>query len=91
MPTSHPGPDSTFHLKCTAALPKRPCIRSSHPGALIPGRGGQWPITERLGRQRLEGAGRWGVTARMTNRELRWEPSPTPLTNEKEAALAKVP
>lgn len=90
--TSHPKPDSNFPLRvggCTAQSDPAEAARTRVPRS--PGRGRQRPITERLGKERLEGAGSRRATAPMANREPRWESSSTPLTNGKGAALAEVP
>lgn len=56
-PTYHPEPESNFPrgvTGCTAQSDPAEAARSRTPQ--IPGRGRQRPITERLGRERQEGA-----------------------------------
>lgn len=91
-PTCHPEPGSNFPPRvagCTAQSDPAEAARTR--GARIPGRDCQWPITERLGRERLEGAGNRGVTAPAANREPKWESSPTLLANGKGMAVVEVP
>lgn len=77
--TSHPELDSNFPPRvggCTAQ--SNPAAAAGTRGPCIASRGRQRPITERLGRERLEGAGSRRATATKANREPKLESSPHP-------------